>query len=104
MTLSRSTPGSPTRRVRQRSPRKSARSSRAPMRSRRLRDRKRETMTPTAKTATAPAKKAAAGKDATPDVVVGRVARVIGPVVDIEFPSDAIPEIYSALTTEIDLT
>ena len=34
----------------------------------------------------------------------GRIARVIGPVVDIEFPADAIPEIYSALTTEIDLT
>ncbi|XBH22086.1 F0F1 ATP synthase subunit beta [Jonesiaceae bacterium BS-20] len=34
----------------------------------------------------------------------GRVARVIGPVVDIEFPVDAIPEIYNALTVEIDLT
>ncbi|MDP3969704.1 MAG: F0F1 ATP synthase subunit beta [Nocardioides sp.] len=33
---------------------------------------------------------------------VGRIARVIGPVVDIEFPSDAMPEIYSAL--EVDLT
>ena len=31
----------------------------------------------------------------------GRIARVIGPVVDIEFPHDAIPEIYNALTTEI---
>jgi len=37
-------------------------------------------------------------------VGTGRVARVIGPVVDIEFPSDAIPEIYNALTVEIDLT
>ncbi|MGV9251336.1 F0F1 ATP synthase subunit beta [Streptomyces sp. NPDC003697] len=27
----------------------------------------------------------------------GRVARVIGPVVDVEFPVDAIPEIYNAL-------
>ena len=35
--------------------------------------------------------------------VVGRVARVIGPVVDIEFPADAIPEIYNALTVDIDL-
>ena len=34
---------------------------------------------------------------------VGRVARVIGPVVDIEFPEDAIPEIYNALTVDIDL-
>ncbi len=31
----------------------------------------------------------------------GRIARVTGPVVDIEFPHDAIPEIYNALTTEI---
>ena len=35
---------------------------------------------------------------------VGRVARVIGPVVDIEFPADAIPDIYNALTVEIDLS
>jgi len=41
---------------------------------------------------------------ATPGAGVGRVARVIGPVVDIEFPSDAIPEIYNALTVEIDLS
>ncbi|MFM6967917.1 MAG: F0F1 ATP synthase subunit beta [Microbacteriaceae bacterium] len=33
----------------------------------------------------------------------GRIARVTGPVVDIEFPHDAIPEIYNALTTVIDL-
>src|SRR5690606_4969056 len=33
---------------------------------------------------------------------VGRVARVIGPVVDIEFPVDAMPEIYEAL--HVDLT
>ena len=31
----------------------------------------------------------------------GRVARVIGPVVDVEFPSDAIPEMYNALTVEV---
>jgi F-type H+-transporting ATPase subunit beta len=31
----------------------------------------------------------------------GRIARVIGPVVDIEFPHDGLPEIYNALTTEI---
>ena len=33
----------------------------------------------------------------------GRIARVTGPVVDIEFPHDAIPEIYNALTTEVSL-
>ena len=34
---------------------------------------------------------------------VGRIARVIGPVVDIEFPVDAMPEIYNALTCEFEL-
>jgi F-type H+-transporting ATPase subunit beta len=33
----------------------------------------------------------------------GRIARVNGPVVDIEFPHDAIPEIYNALQTVIEL-
>ncbi|MFQ4147323.1 F0F1 ATP synthase subunit beta [Arthrobacter sp. LAPM80] len=33
----------------------------------------------------------------------GRIARVIGPVVDVEFPADGIPAIYNALTTEITL-
>jgi F-type H+-transporting ATPase subunit beta len=42
-------------------------------------------MTTTAETATA----------------TGRVARVIGPVVDVEFPVDAIPEIYNALHVEV---
>ncbi|MBC6458054.1 F0F1 ATP synthase subunit beta [Actinomadura sp. HBU206391] len=31
----------------------------------------------------------------------GRVARVIGPVVDAEFPADAMPEIYNALHVEV---
>ncbi|WP_127131714.1 F0F1 ATP synthase subunit beta [Georgenia sp. SYP-B2076] len=35
---------------------------------------------------------------------VGRVSRVTGPVVDIEFPADSIPEMYNALTTEVDLS
>ncbi len=30
----------------------------------------------------------------------GRVARVTGPVLDIEFPSDAMPDIYNALTVD----
>ncbi|MGA1783941.1 MAG: F0F1 ATP synthase subunit beta, partial [Pontimonas sp.] len=34
-------------------------------------------------------------------VVTGRIARVTGPVVDIEFPSDHIPDIYNALRTTI---
>ncbi|WP_150460162.1 F0F1 ATP synthase subunit beta [Nesterenkonia ebinurensis] len=33
----------------------------------------------------------------------GRVARVIGPVVDIEFPADAIPKMYNALNAELTL-
>ena len=35
---------------------------------------------------------------------VGRIARVIGPVVDIEFPSDSMPPIYNALTCEFELS
>ena len=31
---------------------------------------------------------------------IGRVSRVIGPVVDVEFPVDQMPEIYNALTVE----
>ena len=72
-------------------------------------------MTPTAKTAAKTAEKGAAkkpassrsGAAATPAsdaVVTGRVSRVIGPVVDIEFPADALPEMYYALTTQIDLS
>jgi F-type H+/Na+-transporting ATPase subunit beta len=34
---------------------------------------------------------------------VGRIARVIGPVVDIEFPVDSMPEIYNKLTVELEL-
>jgi F-type H+-transporting ATPase subunit beta len=33
----------------------------------------------------------------------GRISRVTGPVVDIEFPADAIPNMYNALTTEVSL-
>src|SRR5690606_38642246 len=39
--------------------------------------------------------------DKTRTEVVGRVARVTGPVVDIEFPHDSIPEMYNALKTTI---
>src|SRR5690349_22244476 len=34
---------------------------------------------------------------------VGRVSRIIGPVVDVEFPADAMPEMYNLLTTKVDL-
>src|ERR1044072_4157248 len=34
----------------------------------------------------------------------GRVVRVIGPVVDAEFPRDAMPEIYNALHVEVTLS
>jgi F-type H+/Na+-transporting ATPase subunit beta len=33
----------------------------------------------------------------------GRISRVIGPVVDIEFPGDAMPELYNALQIEYEL-
>ncbi|MDL4775719.1 MULTISPECIES: F0F1 ATP synthase subunit beta [Thermomonosporaceae] len=33
----------------------------------------------------------------------GRVVRVIGPVVDVEFPADAIPGIYNALHVDVEL-
>ena len=33
----------------------------------------------------------------------GRVARVIGPVLDIEFPSDQMPDIYNALTVDTEV-
>ncbi|MFJ2146667.1 MULTISPECIES: F0F1 ATP synthase subunit beta [Micrococcaceae] len=34
---------------------------------------------------------------------IGRIARVTGPVVDVEFPADALPAIYNALTAELNL-
>jgi F-type H+/Na+-transporting ATPase subunit beta len=39
----------------------------------------------------------------TSEGAVGRIARVIGPVADIEFPADAMPDIYSALRTELEI-
>jgi F-type H+/Na+-transporting ATPase subunit beta len=37
------------------------------------------------------------------ETAVGRVARVIGPVIDVEFPVDAMPEMYQALTVDVEL-
>jgi F-type H+-transporting ATPase subunit beta len=33
----------------------------------------------------------------------GRIARVIGPVVDVEFPVDAMPEIYNAMHVDLEM-
>ena len=33
----------------------------------------------------------------------GRVSRVVGPVVDVEFPPDAVPPLYNALLVDVDL-
>jgi F-type H+-transporting ATPase subunit beta len=56
-------------------------------------------------TTTAPAeKKSSAKKSAEASAAgVGRIARVTGPVVDIEFPHDSIPGMYNALKTTITL-
>ncbi len=34
----------------------------------------------------------------------GRLSRIIGPVVDVEFPGDAMPEMYNLLTAEVELS
>ena len=34
---------------------------------------------------------------------VGRISRIIGPVVDVEFPTEAMPEQYNLLTTDVTL-
>ncbi len=33
---------------------------------------------------------------------VGRIVQVMGPVVDVEFPSDRLPEIYNAIEITLD--
>jgi F-type H+-transporting ATPase subunit beta len=33
----------------------------------------------------------------------GRVSRIIGPVIDVEFPADAMPSMYNLLTVEVEL-
>lgn len=38
---------------------------------------------------------------ATATGTVGRVARVTGPVVDVEFPVEAMPELYNALQVDV---
>ena len=34
---------------------------------------------------------------------IGRIARVTGPVVDVEFPSDSMPEMYNKLEVDLEL-
>ena len=34
---------------------------------------------------------------------VGRISRIIGPVVDVEFPADAMPEMYNLLKVDVEL-
>ncbi len=51
-------------------------------------------------TATTSTETEAQGREET---AVGRVARVIGPVIDVEFPVDAMPEMYQALTVDVEL-
>lgn len=34
----------------------------------------------------------------------GRVVRVIGPVVDVEFPRGSVPDLYNALVAEVELS
>jgi len=65
-------------------------------------------MTTTAPAAKKPAARKPAAEKApavsaagTAEAHIGRVARVTGPVVDIEFPHDSIPGIYNALKTTI---
>ena len=35
---------------------------------------------------------------------VGRVSRIIGPVIDVEFPADAMPAMYNLLTVQVELS
>ncbi|MGH4013428.1 MAG: F0F1 ATP synthase subunit beta [Pseudonocardiaceae bacterium] len=41
--------------------------------------------------------------DALPEAGAGRVVRVTGPVVDVEFPRDQVPQLFNALTVEVEL-
>jgi F-type H+-transporting ATPase subunit beta len=39
---------------------------------------------------------------ATAETTTGRVVRVTGPVVDVEFPRNSVPELYTALTVDVE--
>ena len=52
---------------------------------------------------TAQAKTSAEPADAGSEAAIGRVARVTGPVVDVEFSAEQMPEIYNALHVDVTL-
>ena len=41
--------------------------------------------------------------DGSTEAGIGRVVRVTGPVVDVEFPRDQLPKLFNALTVKIEL-
>ena len=41
--------------------------------------------------------------DRDTQTTTGRVVRVTGPVVDVEFPRNAVPQLYNALTAKVEL-
>ena len=90
-------PRRPTRPARPRSPRRSGRSSAAPRRCRAVRNESDKCtgsdsdMTETIEQSETPT---------ADEGGIGRVVRVIGPVVDVEFAPDEMPEIYNALQVE----
>ncbi|HEX2299398.1 MAG TPA: F0F1 ATP synthase subunit beta, partial [Pseudonocardiaceae bacterium] len=40
--------------------------------------------------------------DSLPEAGTGRVVRITGPVVDVEFPGDQVPQLFNALTVEVE--
>ncbi len=40
--------------------------------------------------------------DSMPGAAIGRVVQVTGPVVDVEFPRGQVPQLFNALTVEVD--
>ena len=40
-------------------------------------------------------------RDGAASTAAGRVVRIIGPVVDVEFPRGEMPALYNALTVEV---
>src|SRR5215470_9445830 len=97
MICSISSPVTPTRHARPRSPRKSARSSAARTRW------PRRTQGASEVTMTATVENTAAGGGSVEAGLVGQVARVTGPVVDVEFPTEQMPDIYNALHVDVTL-
>jgi len=49
------------------------------------------------------AQKASNTDGATSEAGIGRVVRVTGPVVDVEFPRDQLPQLFNALTVKVEL-